>query len=51
MMARLRPFPPRAARARGAELLAAFDLADAGDRRGQDLLRRHDDAGSTLRSA
>ncbi len=33
MMARLRHVPPRAARARAAELLAAFGLADAGDRR------------------
>ncbi|MGB6455496.1 MAG: ATP-binding cassette domain-containing protein [Streptosporangiaceae bacterium] len=33
MMARLRHIPPRAARHRAAELLAAFDLADAGDRR------------------
>jgi ABC-2 type transport system ATP-binding protein len=33
MMALLRHFPRRAARARAAELLAAFDLADAGDKR------------------
>jgi ABC-2 type transport system ATP-binding protein len=33
MMARLRHIPRAAARARAAELLAAFDLADAGDRR------------------
>jgi ABC-2 type transport system ATP-binding protein len=33
MMARLLHLPRRAARARAGELLAAFDLADAGDRR------------------
>jgi ABC-2 type transport system ATP-binding protein len=33
MIARLRHIPRRAARARAAELLAAFGLADAGDRR------------------
>jgi ABC-2 type transport system ATP-binding protein len=33
MMARLRHIPPRAARSRAAELLAAFGLAEAADRR------------------
>ena len=33
MMGRLLHLPRRAAAARAAELLAAFDLADAGDRR------------------
>ena len=42
MMARLRHLPPRAARARAAELLADFDLADAARPAGRHLLRRHE---------
>ncbi len=41
MMARLLRLSRRAARARAAELLAEFDLADAARPAGRDLLRRH----------